>query len=393
MDAQIQVPSSLFSHGQPFLLTSTTTAPPHNTTEDEPFPSPPPQNPVNVQFFVYNTAKLFPRVGLQGDRLDSWEVTSPVIGARVSSMPGPDDSDGGALEDGGVLRVEDSVYVTLRSAIYSYSIVPVWWRTNTSAGGRGEWTSDGCKIVKMHNSLVVFRCDRLAHFGLLQDMVVRHRGRGGAEEGAAFRPSAPGVYVGSAVCAAFLMASIATWAAHHSRIATASKNKHSLLNTWVALLLLVALFTAGAHQTHHRPLCQGVGVALHYLTTCVLLWTTVTVTNLYKKVAKALRPPPPPDEAPPDVPLPPKPMLRFYLVGWGIALILCGISAAVNLHQYAGYHFCFLAWGPSLGAFVAPTAALTLILATFFLLTHCSLRQVVLCCSVITQGELELSTG
>ncbi|XP_050729504.1 adhesion G protein-coupled receptor A3-like [Eriocheir sinensis] len=373
LDAQIQVPSSLFSHGQPFLLSSTSPAPP-NTTEDEPTPSPPPQNPVQLQFFVYNTAKLFPRVADQGDDLDSWEVTSPVIGVRASTA-GQDGGEGVAVEDPGTLLVEDSVYVTLRSAIYSYSIKPVWWRANASAGGRGEWTNDGCKIVKMHNSLVVFRCDRLAHFGLLQDMAARYRGRGGAEEGAAFRPSAPGVYVGSAVCAAFLMASIATWAAHHSRIATASKNKHSLLNTWVALLLLVALFTAGAHQTHHRPLCQGVGVALHYLTTCVLLWTTVTVTNLYKKVAKALRPPAPPEEAPPDVPLPPKPMLRFYLVGWGIALILCGISAAVNLHQYAGYSFCFLAWGPSLGAFVAPTAALTLILATFFLLTHCSLRS------------------
>lgn len=375
LDAQIQVPSSLFSHGQPFSLTTTSPAPPSNNSDDDPAPSHAPQTPVHLQFFVYNTAKLFPCVGSRGDGLESWEVTSAVIGARVSSGVGPDGGEGSRVwEEGGALRVEDSVYITLRSAIYSYSIMPVWWRANASASGHGEWSSEGCKIVKMHNSLVVFRCDRLAHFGLLQDMAARHRGRGGAKEGAAFRPSAPGVYVGSAVCAAFLMASIATWAAHHSRIATASKNKHSLLNTWVALLLLVALFTAGVHQTHHRPLCQGVGVALHYLTTCVLLWTTVTVTNLYKKVAKALRPPTPPEEAPPDVPLPPKPMLRFYLVGWGIALILCGISAAVNLHQYAGYHFCFLAWGPSLGAFVAPTAALTLILATFFLLTHCSLR-------------------
>ncbi|XP_045106048.1 adhesion G protein-coupled receptor A3-like isoform X1 [Portunus trituberculatus] len=377
LDVQIQLPSSLFSHGKPFHQATTTTTSPANASDDDPAPSHAPDTKVQLQFFVYNTAKLFPHIGARGDGLESWEVTSPVIGARVSAgeLTANGGEWSGGLEDVGVLRVEDSVYVTLRSAIYSYSIMPVWWRVNASANGRGEWSSEGCKIVKMHNSLVVFRCDRLAHFALLQDMAARHRGRGGPREGAAFRPSAPGVYVGSAVCAAFLMASIATWAAHHSRIATASKNKHSLLNTWVALLLLVALFTAGAHQTHHRPLCQGVGVALHYLTTCVLLWTTVTVTNLYKKVAKALRPPPPPDEAPPDVPLPPKPMLRFYLVGWGIALILCGISAAVNLHQYAGYHFCFLAWGPSLGAFVAPTAALTLILATFFLLTHCSLRS------------------
>ncbi|XP_053646740.2 adhesion G protein-coupled receptor A3 isoform X2 [Cherax quadricarinatus] len=348
MDAQIQVPSSLFSREQLRIL---------NVSEEE-TESPSTPTTVQLQFFVYDTAKLFPRV-LVGNS-DTWEITSPVIGARVSDQE----------EE---LQLEDSVYVTLRSAIYSHSILPVWWKQNATSN-QGNWTSEGCKIVRMLNSLVVFRCDRLAHFALLQDMAALHRSQEGAR-GAEFRPSAPGVYVGSAVCILFLMASIVTWAAHHHRIATMNKNKHSLMNTWIALLLLVTLFTVGVYQTENQQLCQGIGVALHYLTTCVLLWIIVTVTNLYKKVTKALRPPVPVEDSPPDIPLPPKPMLRFYLVGWGIALILCGISAAVNLQQYAGYSYCFLAWGPSLGAFYAPTAALAFILSTFFLLTHCMLRS------------------
>ncbi|XP_069157913.1 adhesion G protein-coupled receptor A3 [Procambarus clarkii] len=347
MDAQIQVPSSLFSREQ---LKAT------NTSEDE--TGLPNSQTVQLQFFVYDTAKFFPRV-LAGNS-DTWEITSPVIGVRVSDQE----------EE---LQLEDSVYVTLRSAIYSHNIMPVWWKENATSN-QGNWTSEGCKIVRMLNSLVVFRCNRLAHFALLQDMAALHRSQEGAK-GAEFRPSAPGVYVGSAVCILFLMASIVTWAAHHHRIATMNKNKHSLINTWIALLLLVSLFTAGVYQTENQQLCQGIGVALHYLTTCVFLWIIVTVTNLYKKVTKALRPPVPVEDTPPDIPLPPKPMLRFYLVGWGIALILCGISAAVNLQQYAGYSYCFLAWGPSLGAFYAPTAALAFILSTFFLLTHCMLRS------------------
>ncbi|KAG7167997.1 Adhesion G protein-coupled receptor A3-like [Homarus americanus] len=347
IDAQIQVPSSLFSREQQLKST--------NTSEEEAV-SPPPT--VQLQFFVYDTANLFPRV-LSGTS-DTWEVTSPVIGARVSDR-----------EEEPLL--EDSVYVALRSAIYSQNVVPVWWKQN-AAGNRGNWTDEGCKIVRILDSLIVFRCNRLAHFGLLQDMAALQRSDEGMR-GAEFRPSAPGVYVGSAVCILFLMASIVTWAAHHHRIAAMNKNKHSLMNTWTALLLLVTLFTVGVYQTENQQLCQGIGVALHYLTTCVLLWIIVTVTNLYKKVTKALRPPVPVEESPPDVPLPPKPMLRFYLVGWGIALILCGISAAVNHQQYAGYSYCFLAWGPSLGAFYAPTAALVFILSTFFLLTHCMLKS------------------
>ncbi|XP_071517155.1 uncharacterized protein Remo [Panulirus ornatus] len=348
MEAQIQVPSSLFAREQ--LRSS-------NTSEEETGPTTTPPN-VQFQFFVYDSASLFPRV-LAG-KSDTWEVTSSVIGARVSDME----------EE---LQLQDNVYVTLRSEIHSHNVMPVWWKQNATSN-QGNWTSEGCKIVRMLNSLIVFRCNRLAHFGLLEDMAASHRDQAGAR-GAEFRPSAPGVYVGSAICILFLMASIVTWAAHHHRIATMNKNKHSLMNTWIALLLLVTLFTVGVYQTENQKLCQGIGVALHYLTTCVLLWIIVTVTNLYKKVTKALRPPVPVEDSPPDIPLPPKPMLRFYLVGWGIALILCGISAAVNLQQYAGYSYCFLAWGPSLGAFYAPTAALAFILSTFFLLTHCMLRS------------------
>ena len=120
---------------------------------------------------------------------------------------------------------------------------------------------------------------------------------------------------------------------------------------------------------------SGIGIVLHYLSSCVLLWIIVSVTNLYKKVTKALRPPLLNDDPPPDVPLPPKPMFRFYLVGWGVALILCGISVALNLQQYASYHYCFLAWTPSLGAFYTPCVVLVSILSVFCLLTHCMIKS------------------
>ncbi|XP_076055797.1 remoulade isoform X2 [Oratosquilla oratoria] len=316
---------------------------------------------IKLQVWIYTSAHLFPRVGGNsndgGSHEDSWELTSPVIGVRINGQE--------------ISAMHDDLYVTLRSAIYSRDIRAVWW--NASANhGHGNWTNRGCKMTDMLSTLIMFRCNRLAHFGLLQDMSSQHHSQAGLR-GAEFKLSAPGVYVGSSVCMAFLVASIVTWAAHQHRINTMGKNKHSFVNTWIALLFLVALFTAGVYQTENPHLCQGVGVALHYLTTCVLLWIIVTVSNLYKKVAKALRPPLPPDDPPPDMPLPPKPMLRFYLVGWGIALIVCGISAAVNLQQYGGYSYCFLAWGPSLGAFYAPTAALVFILFVFFLLTHCLL--------------------
>lgn len=56
---------------------------------------------------------------------------------------------------------------------------------------------------------------------------------------------------------------------------------------------------------------------------------------MYKKFTKADQPPSPPPE-PVAMPLPPKPILRFYFLGWGVPIIICGITAAVNLDHYLG---------------------------------------------------------
>lgn len=328
-----------------FTFPSSASSEENKTTEKE-------EDLSRLQFFVYDSAKLFPTKDS-----NSWQITSPVIGAR--------------LNDDVELGSSDGIYVTLRSAIYSQNIAPAMWEPGAN-GTQGDWIKGKCQILRIHNSMVVFKCYKLAHFGLLQDMAAFHGSH--IKKGAKFKLSPPGVYVGSIVCCLFLIASIATWGIHHNSICTMSKNKHSFLNTWVALLFLVTLFTVGIYQTETPKVCQAVGLLLHYLTTCVLLWTIVSVTNLYKKVSKTLRPPIPPDEPPPDVPLPPKPMLRFYLVGWGIALIVCGISAAVNLRHYGTFSYCFLAWSPSVAAFYAPSIALVLILVAFFLLTQCVLN-------------------
>ena len=340
------------------------------------FPTPPPSLSgkfldYRIQVFAYETGFLFPHIPEDANSTYSgWEVTSPVVGARISKQPFNETID-----------IPDGVRVTLRSAIYSHNIRPVFWDTAGGNVGKGmsklqhgAWSTDGCRIIRILSSEVVFVCSKLAHYALLQD--VSGLQKFDTVRGADFRLSAPAVYVGSFLCVIFLMISIVTWAAHHPYIQTTDKNKHSYVNTWIAIVLLVSLFTVGIYQTESRSLCQGIGIVLHYLSSCVLLWIIVSVTNLYKKVTKALRPPLLSDEPSPDIPVPPKPMLRFYLVGWGIALILCGISAAINIHQYAGYSYCFLAWGPSLGAFYAPCVILVTILGIFCLLTHCMLKSV-----------------
>ena len=56
-------------------------------------------------------------------------------------------------------------------------------------------------------------------------------------------------------------------------------------------------------------------------------------STIYKKFSKAVQPPPLPEDLPDSPPLP-KPILGFYLVGWGVAMLVCGITAAIGLEHY-----------------------------------------------------------
>ncbi|CAH4038715.1 adhesion G protein-coupled receptor A2-like isoform X1 [Pieris brassicae] len=102
---------------------------------------------------------------------------------------------------------------------------------------------------------------------------------------------------------------------------------------------------------------------------------SMSASNMYKWVMKThglVRTPE--DEIPPDIPVQ-KPILGLYLVGWGIALIVCGISGAVNMKDYAGYSQCFLSTAPALSALFIPGVILLMILSILFLLIRCTIRN------------------
>lgn len=95
---------------------------------------------------------------------------------------------------------------------------------------------------------------------------------------------------------------------------------------------------------------------------------------MYKKLAKSGLNVIPDDELP-DQPVP-KPLLGLYLVGWGVALIICGISGAINLREYAGYSHCFLTSAPALAALFIPSGILIAYLTIFLLLIRRAIRNV-----------------
>lgn len=63
------------------------------------------------------------------------------------------------------------------------------------------------------------------------------------------------------------------------------------------------------------------------------------------------------------------------MIAGGIPLIICGITAAVNIHNYRDHSpYCWLVWRPSLGAFYIPVALILLITWIYFLCAGLRLR-------------------
>uniref|UniRef100_A0A2I3TQ38 Adhesion G protein-coupled receptor A2 n=1 Tax=Pan troglodytes TaxID=9598 RepID=A0A2I3TQ38_PANTR len=181
----------------------------------------------------------------------------------------------------------------------------------------------------------------------------------------------PVVYPCTALLLLCLFATIITYILNHSSIRVSRKGWHMLLNLCFHMAMTSAVFAGGITLTNYQMVCQAVGITLHYSSLSTLLWMGVKARVLHKELTWRA---PPPQEGDPALPTP-SPMLRFYLIAGGIPLIICGITAAVNIHNYRDHSpYCWLVWRPSLGAFYIPVALILLITWIYFLCAGLRLR-------------------
>lgn len=270
-----------------------------------------------------------------------------------------------------VKNLSDPVYVMLRtpsSTIYEVTpFIPVWWDPDLN-NGTGSWSSDGCQFSHELQEHFVFFCDNFGYYGLLQDVSQFQN----SQTGAKFKLSHPAIYIGSSILFISFLIVIITYLLSYTSIQMPKKAKHSLINTWITIALLCFMYVFGIYQTEDIKVCQVVGMILHYFTLCSLLWMCVGVNCMYKRLSKndiiGLQD----DDLPSEQPIQ-KPILGLYLVGWGIGLIICGLSAAINMNEYASPTHCFLRTGPALSALYVPFAILTVFLSIFFLLIRCAI--------------------
>uniref|UniRef100_A0A3B4WV67 Adhesion G protein-coupled receptor A3 n=1 Tax=Seriola lalandi dorsalis TaxID=1841481 RepID=A0A3B4WV67_SERLL len=304
----------------------------------------------------FRNGKFFPSTGNSSQLADGGKrrsVATPVIMAKI---------DGISLH---VLRTP--VNITLRRFARGSDAVSACWNLSL-VGGQGGWQSDGCRILGHHDNFTTISCNSLGNYGLLMDLSsIEYFSPG-------IQPLHPVIYATTIILLLSLLTIIVSYIYHHRSVRVSRKFWHMLVNLCFHISLTCGVFVGGINQIRYASVCQAVGILLHYSTLATALWVGVTARNIYKQVTRKAKRYEELDEPPP----PPRPMLRFYLIGGGIPIIVCGITAAANIKNYGSRTnapYCWMAWEPSIGAFYGPVGFIIFVDFMYFLSILLQLRR------------------
>ncbi|KAF6738268.1 Adhesion G protein-coupled receptor A3 [Oryzias melastigma] len=333
VDASLQLPHLLFAQAAP--------------TDDAVY---------KLHLLAFRNGKFFPSTGNSSVLADGGRkrsVATPVIMAKL---------------DGSSARaLKIPVNVTLRRFAHGSDAVSACWNMSLD-GGQGGWRSGCCRILEHQDNFTALSCNSLGSYGVLMDL----------NRVEPFSPSIeplhPVIYATSVTLLLCLVTVIVSYIYHHRSVRVSRKSWHMLVNLCFHISLTSGVFVGGINQTRYASVCQAVGILLHYSTLATALWVGVTVRNIYKQVTRKAKRYEELDEPPP----PPRPMLRFYLIGGGIPTIVCGITAAANIKNYGSQTnaaYCWMAWEPSIGAFYGPAGFILFVDCMYFLSILLQLRR------------------
>lgn len=223
-----------------------------------------------------------------------------------------------------------------------------------------QWSPEQCQTLRSpevasDNSTVTFQC--CCGFGFFAAFVTPDEDTIEVEEpvtqkngdiAAPFIPFRPQplhllpspVYVGSVIGMLCHLTAFLCYIIHRPRLRMTPSTWHALINTWLSSAFLMVTFTLGVRPILGKVPCQVTGLLLHYLTLSSLLWTVVNASNLYKHLTKNSRADGEPDSSQMEEAQPlghdshAKPALRFYLVGWGVPLIVVVCLTSTSKFRY-----------------------------------------------------------
>ncbi|XP_015226392.1 PREDICTED: G-protein coupled receptor 124 [Cyprinodon variegatus] len=309
-----------------------------------------------LQFVAFRTGSFFPVLPNSSNNLEQSRrrsVNTPVIFVGLDGCT--------------MWNYSDPIWVSLRHLNPGTDAVASQW-SHTAPGKLGGWSQQGCQLVHSDGSTSMIRCSVLGNYAVLQEVPIFPN-----SSSASVSVLHPVVYTCTAVLLLCLFTIIITHIIHHSSIQISRKSWHTLLNTCFHIAMTSAVYAGGISLTSYPLVCQAVGIALHYSSLSTLLWIGVSARVIYKEAVWRTPRQTEGESSPPPTQ---RPMLRFYLIADGVPLIICGITAAVNVNNYGDNSpYCWLIWRSSLGSFFVPAGLVVLVTWIYFLCTVIRLRH------------------
>lgn len=234
------------------------------------------------------------------------------------------------------------------------------------------WTSDGwrkddaCSAVCISKNFTQVVCYKFATVTLIYD---HDSDADGTENWSLTSSTHPAILAATIILTVCLLIVMVHYRFYAESLHVDKESRHMILNICFHMLMAACLFAFCVRLGSNRSICVICGIILHYASLAVLFWITLSVRNIQRQLITLTKPPS-------LEPRPPKPMLRFYLIGWGIPLIICGITAAAKVENYGvEKKYCWLTWETSIYAFYLPAAFVAVVCIFYLLRVLCTFNQ------------------
>ncbi|XP_060711101.1 adhesion G protein-coupled receptor E2-like isoform X4 [Hemiscyllium ocellatum] len=299
------------------------------------------------------------------DREDSGFASVALIAfsEMESVLNGSLDSDGGLSLNSHVVTVTSShkgrqalaepVNITFRNEREKKPRVKVVCISLNRTRSRNHWSQQGCTVVNSNTTHTMCRCTHLTSFAVLM---------------ALYETQDPWhllnlsliSYVGISISLVCLVISFLTFL-----ICRTIQGTRTTIHAHLCLCLFLAelLFLVGISQTSNQLVCAIIAGFLHYFFLTVFAWMCLEGIQLYLMVVKVFN----------AGCLRKRHILPF---GYGLPLLVVGISAAVRHEGYGTSKHCWLSLDKHfLWSFLGPVCAIIMINIVFYCITLVKLAK------------------
>ncbi|CAH1271837.1 ADGRD1 [Branchiostoma lanceolatum] len=268
--------------------------------------------------------RYFTNNSIQG--VDSSEASLNSLVVSVTLIPSPS------------LPLRDNVTVSFTHLEEAEDTARRWCVHLDLTGDVGVWSDEGCVIHSTNSTHTVCSCDHMTNYAILMQVVdveMDHENRVALQVI---------TYVGCGLSIICLFVTIIVFLGLSS---IQAEKTHAHVNLCVCLLLAQTLFLIGSGWTPGTVVCKVFAVLLHYIYLAAFTWMLVEGIHLYNVIIRVFA----------HVRL-----LYYYLIGWGLPLLVCVVSVSIAHRGYGEKDNCWLTTsGGVIWAFVAPALIIIIV--------------------------------